>query len=153
MTKEVLVSISGVQTDIEAPVNELEEPIEVFSPGTYYLKDGKHYIFYEEAMEGMAGVIKTQIRWQNADKLEVIKKGVLNVHMIFEKHVTHDCLYQTPLGQMEMGIRTSSLKLEETEENIDIQAEYVLHVDFEPVADCMIKINVKPRGSKDFYIL
>ena len=153
MTKEVLVSISGFQTEVGAPETEQEDPIEVYSPGTYYFKDGKHYIFFEEVMEGMAGVIKTQIRLKGKETLEVIKKGVLDTHMIFEKYVTHACTYQTPIGQLEMGIRTSSLSVEESEENIDIQAEYTLQMDFEPVAECMIRINVKPKGSKDFSIL
>ena len=153
MTKEVLISILGIQTEINGDMEDQDEPIEVFSPGTYYLKDGKHYMFYEEAMEGMAGVIKTQIRLKGKETLEVIKKGPLNSHMIFEKNVTHECFYQTPLGELELGIFTTDLNVVESENNISIQAEYTLNVDLEPVAECMIKITVKPQGSEDIYIL
>ena len=153
MTKDVLITISGLQMAVSDVENEDNEPIEVISAGTYYFKDGKHYIFFEEVAEGIPGVTKAQIRLKGKETLEVIKKGVLDTHMIFEKYVTHACTYQTPIGQLEMGIRTSSLSVEESEENIDIQAEYTLQMDFEPVAECMIRINVKPKGSKDFSIL
>ena len=83
MTKEVFIRIVGVQT----PMGEMEdgdnEPIEVVHTGTYYYKNGKHYVFYEEATEGIKEVTKAQIRWQTDGILEVIKKGVANSHMIF----------------------------------------------------------------------
>ena len=51
MTKDVLVSISGMHEEIVAVTPEVEddenEAIEVVTPATYYLKNGKHYIVYE----------------------------------------------------------------------------------------------------------
>lgn len=152
MTKEVLVSISGLQMAVNDVENNEEDPIEVLSPGTYYFKDGKHYIFFEEVVEGMPGVIKTQIRLKGQEVLEVMKKGIMNVHMVFEKNQNNRCFYQTPLGQLNLGICTSELKVEETEDNINIKAKYMLDVDCEPIADCMIRINIKPRDSKEFSI-
>lgn len=35
---------------------EEAEPIEVITPATYYLKNGKHYVIYDEIVEGMPGV-------------------------------------------------------------------------------------------------
>ena len=43
MTKDVLISISGLQVD----VNDMEsnnEPIETISTGNYFFKNGKHYL-------------------------------------------------------------------------------------------------------------
>jgi hypothetical protein len=51
-----------------------------------------------------------------------------------------------------LGISTSEIALEESEDNINVKAEYALDVDYEPIADCSIRINVKPRGSKEFSI-
>ena len=54
MTKDVLVSISGMHEEIVAVAPEIEEDeneaIEVVTPATYYLKNGKHYIVYEEVV-------------------------------------------------------------------------------------------------------
>ena len=54
MTKDVLVSISGMHEEIVEVTPEVEEDeneaIEVVTPATYYLKNGKHYIVYEEVV-------------------------------------------------------------------------------------------------------
>ena len=39
MTKDVLISISGLQLEAED-----DEPIEVVTSGNYYYKNNKHYI-------------------------------------------------------------------------------------------------------------
>ena len=64
MTKDVLINISGLHIGVNEVENEEEEPIEVLSAGTYYFKNGKHYVFFEEVAEGIPGVTKTQIRKQ-----------------------------------------------------------------------------------------
>ena len=46
MTKEVLINISGLQMDVDP-----ENPIEMVTTGAYYLKNGKHYILYDELSE------------------------------------------------------------------------------------------------------
>ena len=74
------------------------------------------------------------------------------MQMIFEKGKKTKCFYKTPFGQLNLGIFTSEIRVDETEENINIRAEYTLDVDDEPVAECIIRINVKPRDAKDFVI-
>ena len=54
MTKEVLLTISGLHYETTGLVDEDEnenEPIEVITPATYYLKNGKHYVVYDEVVE------------------------------------------------------------------------------------------------------
>ena len=152
MTKDVLVSISGLQMAVNETENMGDEPIEIVSPGTYFFKDGTHYIFFEEVAEGFSEITKAQIRINGKDSLEVIKKGVSNMHMVFEKNKTNRCHYKTPFGQLHLGISTSDIVVEESDDNINVKAEYALDVDYEPLADCNIRINVKPRGSKEFSI-
>ena len=64
MTKDVLVSISGKHIDImNDPVEGYEtgdDAIEVVMPANYYCRNGKHYILYDEVLEGMAGNYKEQ---------------------------------------------------------------------------------------------
>ena len=61
MTKDVLVSISGVQSELIHPSDE-NEPIEVITPGTYYYKNGKHYIIFDEMVEEMAETVHNRIK-------------------------------------------------------------------------------------------
>ncbi len=88
MTKDVLVSISGLHMDImsTAPRDEERSRIEVVTPASYYCKNGKHYILYDEVLEGMAGTIKNRIKITGTDSVEIVKTGLSNSHMVFEKN-------------------------------------------------------------------
>lgn len=152
MTKDILVSISGLQMAVGDMEGNDDEPIEVLSAGSYYFKNGKNYVLFEEAVEGMQGVIKTQIKWKGTEILEVTKKGLSNVHMVFEKNKNNRCYYDTPFGQLNMGIFTTDIYVDEKDDNINIRAEYALDVDYEPIAECVIRINICPRDSKSFSV-
>ena len=152
MTKEVLISISGIQMTSNEMESNDDEPIETLSVGNYYFKDGTHYVFFEEVAEGVPGITKTQIRLKGKESLEVIKKGVSTAHMTFEKNQHNRCYYETPYGQLNLGIFTSDIYVEESEENINIRADYALDVNYDPLSECTIRINIKPRDSKTFSI-
>lgn len=149
MTKEVLVSIFGLQVAINDMEKQDDEPIEIISAGTHFFKDGTHYIFFEEMEEGTVAVTKTQMRIHGKELLEVTKKGVSNMHMIFEKSKNNRCYYKTPYGQLDLGIWTRELVIEETETNIHIKAEYTLGMNGEPLSNCTLQINIKPRQSEE----
>ena len=52
MTKDILLTISGLQ--FQAQEDGDGEPVEVITPGDYYKKNEKHYVLYDEVMEGMS---------------------------------------------------------------------------------------------------
>ena len=52
MTKDVFVSISGLQAEFPGDEEEENLPLEVVTPGSYFLKNGKHYVMYDELVEG-----------------------------------------------------------------------------------------------------
>lgn len=151
MTKEVLINISGLQVDVNEMENH-DEPIETINAGNYFFKNGKHYLLFEEVSEGIPGVTKTQIKINGEESLEVLKRGISNAHMIFDTKRKHRSYYETPYGQLNLGIFTRKIELDEKEENINIKVEYALDVNYEPLAECTIRINVKPKGSKAFSI-
>lgn len=151
MTKEVLINISGLQVDVNEMENH-DEPIETINAGNYFFKKGKHYLLFEEVSEGIPGVTKTQIKINGEESLEVLKRGISNAHMIFDTKRKHRSYYETPYGQLNLGIFTRKIEVDEKEENINIKVEYALDVNYEPLAECTIRINVKPKGSKAFSI-
>ena len=61
MTKDVLISISGLHYDALDGEGE-GQPVEVITPAAYYLKNGKHYVVYDEMVEGMPGTIRNTIK-------------------------------------------------------------------------------------------
>lgn len=147
MTKEVLVSISGLQfaEDME------QTPMEVITSGDYYKKNGKHYIIYDEVMEGFSETTKNIIKI-GEDCMDITKRGVTNVHMMFEKDKKNLTYYYTPYGSLLIGIEARDVAVEETENDLFISVDYALEVNYEHLADCKIKMNVKSKNAGDFKI-
>lgn len=150
MTKDVLVSISGLHTDVTESANEENEAIEVVNPASYYFKNGKHYVLYEEVVEGVSGTIKNKIKLSGHDSLEITKTGISNTHMIFEKNKKNQTYYTTPYGQMLVGVTTRKMDVHEEEDKIEIFVEYELDVNHEPMAESTIKMQIV---SKEAYVL
>lgn len=139
MTKDVLISISGMQA-----ADGENSDVEMITAGNYYLKDGKHYILYDEALEGMDGVIKNTIKISPVS-LDIIKRGLSNVHMTFEKGKKTQTRYVTPFGEMMVGIHTSSIEVEEEENNLRVHVDYSLDINYERISDCNIVVDIKSR--------
>ncbi len=147
MTKDILLSISGLQFSAEE--DGVGEPVEVITPGDYYKKNDKHYVLYDEVMEGFEGTTKNVIKIAE-DCLDITKKGVSNVHMIFEKNKKNVTYYYTPFGSLLIGIDAKQVKIAETEENIDVSVNYDLEINYEFLANCNITMNIKAKNAKDF---
>lgn len=147
MTKDVIISIKGLQ--FEATADEKGEPVEIVTVGEYYNKNGKHYILYDEVMEGFTGITKNTVKISE-QSLDITKKGVTNVHMAFEENKKNITCYNTPYGSLMIGIDARDVNIAENDDNIDIKVKYALDVNYEHLADCTIMINVKSKESKDF---
>ena len=140
MTKDVLISISGLHYDA---LDGEGQPVEVITPAAYYLKNGKHYVVYDEMVEGMPGTIKNTIKITGDYMFEIRKSGIADTHMVFEKARIIMTNYATPYGDMMVGIHTKDMKVNVEEENIDVSISYALDVNNEPLSDCEIKVNIR----------
>ena len=145
MTKDVLVKISGLQFMGE----EDNDSIEVITAGTYYKKNNKHYVLYDEVMEGSADVTKNMIKI-GADSMEVTRKGVTSVHMVFEKNKKNVSYYYTPFGNLLVGIDAKDIRIDESELDINVKVSYGLEINYEHMADCHITVDVKSKEARDF---
>lgn len=144
MTKDVLLSISGLHYETAGIVEEDEsEPIQVITPATYYFKNNKHYVIYDEVVEGIPGFIRNKVRIAESGKLEIVKSGLSNTHMVFEKDKMNITQYDTPYGELLVGTHTKDMQVDVTDRNIDVHVKYALDVNNEPVADCNIVMNIK----------
>ena len=147
MTKDVLVKISGLQF----AEDQDNGPVEIITTGNYYKKNGKHYILYDEVQEGFDGVTKSVIK-VNDDFLDVTRRGVSNVHMMFEKDKKNVTYYGTPYGNLLIGIDATKVQVEETEHNLSVKVDYALEVNYEHMADCKITMNIQSKNAGDFKI-
>lgn len=145
MTEDILISVKGLHT----MESEQEDEIEVFSAGKYYLKNGKHYIFYEELVEDTKEVIKNRITLADGC-MEVQKSGPMTAKMVFERDKKNESWYNTPFGNLLAGIEVTSMNVKEQEDLLEIGVDYELEVNYERLADCRIEIKVMSKGSGAF---
>lgn len=146
MTKDVLVSISGVHM-----IDGETDDVEVITAGTYYFRNHKHYVVYEELIEGVEGAVKNTIKIGNG-MVDIIKTGSAHSHMLFEKEKSNVSCYTTPFGQMMVGINTNEIQIEEKENQIVATVDYTLDVNYKEMSRCRIKIEVQSKALANFHL-
>lgn len=147
MTKDVLVSVSGMQFG-NIPDSD---KIEIITSGNYYKKNNKHYVLYDEVFENPNGIIKNVAKFDD-NSFNLIKSGMTNVNMVFEENKKNMTNYITPYGTLMVGIDANKVDIQETEDNIDINIDYALEINYEHYADCKIKMNITAKGSEGFHL-
>ena len=145
MTEEVLVSVKG----LHSLDNAQEDEVEVIFAGKYYKRNGKHYVLFEEAVEGSSQTVSSRIKLQQ-ERMEVSKKGAVNSQMIFEPDRKSESWYGTPYGNMLAGIQVKNMKIEETRDVIRASVEYSLELNYEHMADCRLQVKIMAKGSESF---
>ena len=143
MTKDVLISLRGLQFDQS---DSDVEKIETIMTGSYYEKNGSHYVLYEEIMEGFSEPVKNRIKF-GEHALELTRTGAVNVHMIFEEKRKNMTSYNTPYGNILIGIDTRKIHIAQESDRIMVDVDYALDVNYEYLADCQIVLDIKSKGS------
>lgn len=139
MNKDVLVSVSGTQMSIDG-----ENPIEIISKGQFYRRGDKVYIKYQEIDEEDKAtdcLIKV-----GAGCVEITKKGVMNSCMVFEKDKNCMTVYETPFGNLMIGITTNDLIVLEDEDAMAIKILYMLDINYSYVSECSVDIKIVSQG-------
>ena len=100
-------------------------------------------------MEGFQESTRNIIKFKD-NSLDLTKKGLVNVHMIFEEKKKNMTNYATPYGNILIGIDAKSIKMTEEEERIEVSVDYALEVNYEHLANCKIRMDIRSRGGEGF---
>lgn len=140
MTKDVLVSVRGTQL-----MGEENDTIEIITPGTWYEKNGKQYLIYEEAIGEGGDVTRNTVK-VCPDRVEVTKRGLVESQMTFECGKKHMANYVTPMGLIVLGLTTSSLEIEANEDALQVAITYSLEMNGEYASGCCLELSARARG-------
>ena len=66
--------------------------------------------------------------------------------MVFEKDKIHMTSYQTPFGELLVGLHTKDMQMDIREDEINVNIFYALDINNEPFSDSRIKVNVRQIG-------
>ena len=139
MTKDVLVTVRGLQMTPDG-----DDTIEVTTTGKYYEKDGKRYLFYDEIGDDTNLIVKNSIQITE-EHVSVSKKGLINAQMNFEKENKLVSVSETTYGQMEMGIYSTGICLDERDDFLELKLEYLLEINNQHVSDSEILLQIRPQ--------
>ena len=140
MTKEVLVKISGLQS-----MEEDSDQVEVITIGDYFLKNGKHYVIYDETVDGFEVNIRNTVKISE-NMMEIRKQGIAMAHMVFEKDKKTLTRYATPVGEMIIEVTTNEIEMKEEEHSLRVRVNYALDINYEHVSDCKIIMDICSKG-------
>lgn len=142
MTKEVMVTISGLQMsdDVE------QESIELVHVGEYYERNGTHYILFDEVFEGIPQPVKNVIKIKDGS-LEVQKKGPVTANLFFEEGRIQRSTYSVPYGSFLVDICTTGVRIDREEDRMEATAAYGLEINGQHCADCDIRVLVQSRDT------
>lgn len=146
MTQEVLLTLKGLQFDQR---EENSDKIEMVVVGDYYKRNGKHYVIYEEITEGFSQATKNRLKFSE-DMVELSRSGLVNVHMVFQENKKNLTNYNTPFGQILIGIDTKKVQIEEKPDNIVVNVDYALDINYEFLSDCHITVNIDSKQNNSF---
>lgn len=145
MTKDVLITVSGMQFQLHE-----DEAVEVVSRGEYFFRGGKHFLIYDEP--DIDGEGETRCIIKISEKaVDVSKKGLVNVHMLFEKDVSNMTYYATAMGDILIEITTHEIMWEEKEDMMYLKLTYSLDMNYQHVSECELSIrvdSVKPEPAE-----
>lgn len=149
MTKEVLLTLQGLQFDQREADSD---QIEMVTVGDYFKKNDRHYVVYEEITEGFEQPTKNRLKFSD-HMVELTRHGLVNVHMVFQENKKNMSNYNTPFGQILVGIDTKRINIDEKEDNIVVDVDYALDINYEFLSDCHIKIDIRSKENSSFTLL
>ncbi len=140
MTKDVILTISGLHdTDGDG-----DAPIETMTPAQYYMKNGKHYVVYDEVLEGLEGTLKSTIKFTEK-QVELIRNGAATARMVFQPGQEHMVIYQTPMGPLSISVYTDDMEIVIGEEKIALRIDYSLKTEDVVVSESTVNISLCPK--------
>lgn len=138
MTKEVLISITGIQFE-----NNEDEPIKIITTGTYEYETGIHHVYYDEISEELPREVTKCTLKIKGNGMEMIKDGLMSVHMVFEEGKKHVSYYNTPYGDLVVGTYTNRVRSLLQEDNLEVEIFYGLEINGQNISNSEIKVNIE----------
>ncbi len=136
MSKNVIISVKGIQTDIEKDTNTLE----LITEGKYYQKGSNYYITYKESE--VTGMLGTTTTLKVGDGIvSLMRFGKVNSQFVFQKGLKHISSYETEYGNYTIGVYADNVEISINDAGGEIRVGY------------QIEIDNHSTGRNDFYML
>lgn len=136
---EFLITINGFQQTVG---DTDSDNVELITTGEFEFENGLYYIDYEESQATGLDGCHTNIEI-GMDYVSLQRTGAITTDMLYIEGKKTYSMYNTPFGQMMVGIYTKKLDIDMDEKGGNISIEYSLDLNDKPCGNNNLKINVR----------
>lgn len=115
------------------------DEIETVCVGRYKVVNGSEYVHFEECYDGESVKSKNIIKITD-DEVQVSKRGAVVAQLAFKRNAKTMTYYETPFGNLYFGIFTRDIVINRSEDEIKIDIDYSLEVNYEQLSECDMSI-------------
>ena len=139
MTENVIISIKGKQLYAESSPDE----IELVTAGTLKRDSrGGYTVSYQESE--LTGLEGTTTRLHiDGRKVTLLREGNINSQMVFEEGRRHLSMYETPYGELSIGVNTRRMRSTLGEAGGDLEIDYAIEIDNLLAGQNLFRMNVR----------
>ena len=139
--KKYLISIVGEQI-----LDGESDKVEVRTTGNYLMKKDHCYIGYKEYEENNPNDYSDNLIKVENEVVTISRKGSTKSQLMLEKGKRHQCVYQTPMGDLMIGVYTKSMKSTLTEKGGTLEVSYTLDFNTDLVSENKFKITIEENN-------
>lgn len=150
MKKEITLKLISERYEINAQTNPgapvEPERLELVTDAVFSEKNGRIEIKYSESELSGLGDTETLLIFERdqTDALTMIRRGTVEVTMVFSTGLRHLCVYKTQILPIEIVVTTKSLKNRLTEDG-SLELDYTSELSGVSLARTMIRIEIKDK--------
>lgn len=123
MSKDVIISVKGVQVDNDNDENTLE----LITEGKFYQKGNNYYISYKESeVTGMQGTTTTLKVGDGV--VTLMRFGKVNSQFVFQKGQKHISSYETENGNFTIGVYANQVDIDIDDKGGEIRVGYQVEI-------------------------
>lgn len=138
MMKDVIINIKGRQG-----LGDELDTIELTTDGRFGEKNGSYYVTYDEsAMLGLENV-KTALYIKPGNSVILQRSGDVESRLVVEEGKRSTCYYNTPQGELLIGIFGESVKTELNSGGGKIHMKYTIDSNLNLISRNTVDISVK----------
>ena len=140
MEKDVIISIKGMQSyeGVDDDTIELVTKGRLLDCG----EDGLTLTYQESELTGMEGTL-TSFQVEKSGRVTLWRMGEFNSQMVFEEGKRHLSLYQTPYGDLSVGVRANKVKNTLGMTGGDLEIDYAIEIDHALAGQSLFRIHVR----------
>ena len=145
MDKNVVISIKGRQRYVDNDA----DAIELVTEGCLKKENFGYMLTYQESeMTGLDGTIATILVDTDTEQVTMMREGEVNTQMVFRHGRRHMAMYQTPYGNMTVGVNARHVLIDLDEHGGDLELDYDIEIDHAVAGRNVFMIHVeKSSGS------